>query len=200
MLTGMVEKKKLLITGFEPFGGEKINPSWEAVRLLPDIIGNCELTKLEIPVVFSLAGEKTVELAEKLHPDAVMCVGQYGGADSVRIEMAALNLRNGKDSGGNIFSDAPVVSGGPAAYFATLPVRKMESAVKDGGIPVRVSFSAGTYVCNDVFYYVSHHFDNTGTAVGFIHVPYIPCQTKTAPTMELQTIVCALKCAISALY
>lgn len=191
--------KKLLITGFEPFGGEKINPSWEAVKRLPDIIGGFEITKLEIPVVFDLGAGKISETCRVLNPDAVLCIGQYGGTDSINIEMVAVNLRNGTDSDGHVYSDSPVVEGAPAAYFSTLPVRRMESSIKAAGIKARTSFSAGTYVCNDVFYSVSHRFSAESTKTGFIHVPYIPEQNVHAPTMPLETIVHAIECAISAM-
>ena len=118
---------KLLITGFDPFGGESINPAWEAVSRLPDRIGTWEIHRLQIPTVFGKAGEVLLAKAEALLPDAIISVGQAGGRKAVTPEMVAVNLRYGSiaDNAGVRPQDEPVVSGGPAAYFATLPVRKM---------------------------------------------------------------------------
>ena len=140
--------KKLLITGFEPFGGEKINPSWEAVKLLPETIGDFEIAKAEIPVVFEKAAETVLAKADKLKPDAIICVGQAGGRTGITPEMVAINLRFASipDNDGNQPKDIPCVEGGENAYFSTLQVRKMVSAISDPGIPCSVSYSAGTYV------------------------------------------------------
>ena len=194
--------KKLLITGFDPFGGESVNPSWEAVRQLPDQIGNYELTKLRIPTVFGRAFEELLTAAEALQPDAVISVGQAGGRDSVTPEVVAINLREAGicDNAGNQPVNVPVVPGGPAAYFATIPVRDMVRAVKDAGIPCKLSYSAGAFVCNDVLYSMLHHCRETTTQVGFIHVPFLPRQAKeNVPSMEEETIVKALTIAIEAM-
>ena len=194
----MIFLKKLLITGFEPFGGEKINPSWEAVKLLPDEIGNFSLTKIEVPVVFGKAADTVIEKAEELNADAVICVGQAGGRIGVTPEMVAVNLRFASipDNEGNQPKDVPVIEGGENAYFSTLPVRKMTAAVSEAEITSSVSYSAGTYVCNDLIYSVLHRFKNSGTKACFIHVPFIPEQTKDKPSMELETIAKALEIAI----
>ena len=194
--------KKLLITGFDPFGGESVNPSWEAVRQLPDRIGQYELTKLRIPTVFGKAFEEVLAAANELRPDAVISVGQAGGRDSVTPEVVAINLREAgiTDNEGNQPVNVPVVPGGPAAYFATIPVRDMVRAVKDAGIPCKLSYSAGAFVCNDVLYSMLHHCRETTTQVGFIHVPYLPRQAKeNVPSMEEETIVKALTIAIEAM-
>lgn len=197
----MIFLKKLLITGFEPFGGEKINPSWEAVKLLPDEIGNFSLTKIEVPVVFGKAADTVIEKAEEINADAVICVGQAGGRIGVTPEMVAVNLRFASipDNEGNQPKDVPVIEGGENAYFSTLPVRKMTAAVSEAEITSSVSYSAGTYVCNDLIYSVLHRFKNTGTKACFIHVPFIPEQTKDKPSMELETIAKALEIAIKAI-
>lgn len=197
----MIFLKKLLITGFEPFGGEKINPSWEAVKLLPDEIGIFSLTKIEIPVVFGKAADTVIEKAEEINADAVICVGQAGGRIGVTPEMVAVNLRFASipDNEGNQPKDVPVIEGGENAYFSTLPVRKMTAAVSEAEITSSVSYSAGTYVCNDLIYSVLHRFKNTGTKACFIHVPFIPEQTKDKPNMELETIAKALEIAIKAI-
>ena len=193
---------KLLITGFDPFGGESVNPSWEAVRQLPDRIGQYELTKMQIPTVFGKAFEEVLAAAEALQPDAVISVGQAGGRDSVTPEVVAINLREAgiPDNEGNQPVNVPVIPGGPAAYFATIPVRDMVRAVKDAGIPCKLSYSAGAFVCNDVLYSMLHHCRETTTQVGFIHVPYLPRQAKeNVPSMEEETIVKALTIAIEAM-
>ena len=194
--------KKLLITGFDPFGGESVNPSWEAVRQLPDRIGQYELTKMQIPTVFGKAFEDVLAAAEELKPDAVISVGQAGGRDSVTPEVVAINLREAgiPDNEGNQPVNVPVIPGGPAAYFATIPVRDMVRAVKDAGIPCKLSYTAGAFVCNDVLYSMLHHCRETTTQVGFIHVPYLPRQAKeNVPSMEEETIIKALTIAIEAM-
>ena len=193
--------KKLLITGFEPFGGEKINPSWEAVKLLPEKIGDFEITKAEIPVVFEKAAETVIAKADELEPNAIICVGQAGGRSGITPEMVAINLRFASipDNEGNQPKDIPCVQDGENAYFATLPVRKMAEAVSEASIPCSVSYSAGTYVCNDLIYHVLHHYRGTDIKACFIHVPFIPEQTSDKPSMELETIAKALEIAIEAI-
>ena len=193
--------KKLLITGFEPFGGEKINPSWEAVKLLPEKIGDFEIIKAEIPVVFEKAAETVLAKAEELEPYAIICVGQAGGRAGVTPEMVAINLRFASipDNEGNQPKDIPCVQDGENAYFATLPVRKMAEAVSEASIPCSVSYSAGTYVCNDLIYHVLHRYHGTDVKACFIHVPFIPEQTSDKPSMELETIAKALEIAIKSI-
>lgn len=193
--------KKLLITGFDPFGGEKINPAWEAVRLLPDSIGEYTLTKLEIPTVFGVAAESIIAKAEEIHPDVIISVGQAGGRAAVTPEMLGVNLRFASipDNAGLMPHDIPIAEGGPAAYFSTLPVRAMAQAVSDCGIAGAVSYSAGTFVCNDVLYTLLRHFDGSGTRVGFIHVPFLPEQTKDKPSLSLEQSCAALCAAVKAL-
>ena len=195
-------KKKLLITGFEPFGRDTINPSWEAVSRLEDTIGDYELTKLRLPVVFGAAAERALDTARELGPDAILCIGQAGGRSAVTPEVVAINLRDAsmEDNAGNRPMDEPVVPEGPAAYFASVPVRKIADAVRGKGISCALSYSAGAYVCNDLFYTLRHHYEGTKTRTGFIHVPCLPEQAKDqAPCMPLDTIVQALGIAITAL-
>ena len=193
-------RKKLLITGFDPFGGETVNPSWEAVRLLPEEIGTFRLTKLQIPTVFGRAAETVLAAAEKLQPDVILCIGQAGGRSGVTPEVVAINLREARipDNAGNQPSAVPVVKDAPAAYFSTAPVRAMVQAINDEGIPAALSYSAGTFVCNDVLYSLLHHYHGTQTKVGFIHVPFLPEQAKeNAPAMALEQMAAALTAAIS---
>ena len=189
--------KKLLITGFAPFGGEEINPSWEAVRALPERILEYELAKLRLPVVFGEAAKIAIAEAEKIRADVVLCIGQAGGRAEVCPELVGLNLKNATipDNEGNQPGDEPIAEGGDTAYFSTLPVRKIADAISAAGIPARLSYSAGAYVCNELLYSLLAHFEGTKTRVGFIHVPYIPEQGKT-PSMSLDDIKTALKIAI----
>lgn len=193
--------KKLLITGFDPFGGESINPAWEAVRLLPDVIRDFELVKLEIPTVFGAAAQVVIDKAEEIHPDAIISVGQAGGRAAVTPEMVGINLRYASipDNMGALPCDIPIAEGGPAAYFSTLPVRAMAKAICDAGLPGAVSYSAGSFVCNDVIYSLLHHFDRTTVRAGFIHVPFLPEQTKDKPSLPLEQTAAALRAAIGAI-
>lgn len=167
--------KTLLITGFEPFGGETINPAWEAVKALPEQIGGWQLRKLQIPTVFSLAAARTLACAAECRPDAVLCIGQAGTRSAVTPEYVGINLRHARiaDNLGNQPQDEPVVPGGPTAYFATVPVRAMTAAIEAQGIPAAVSYTAGTYVCNDLLYTLLHHYAETPVRAGFIHVPFL---------------------------
>ena len=189
--------KKLLITGFEPFGGENINPSWDAVRALPDEVGEYVLTKLSIPVVYGEAAERVIEAADELLPDAIISVGQAGGRATITPELVAINLRYAKtpDNKGNEPKDEPIINGGEAAYFSTIPARKIAEAIDLIGIPSQVSYSAGTYVCNDVLYTLLDKYKDKSVKVGFIHVPYSTEQNKE-PSMKIEDIVKGLTVAI----
>jgi len=189
--------KKLLITGFEPFGGESINPSWEAVSRLPDQINGYTLTKLLIPVEFDTAAKSVLCKAKEIFPDIILCIGQAGGRSAITPELVAINLRYAKipDNAGFQPMDEPVISGGECAYFSTLPVRQMAEAIKASGIASQVSYSAGAYVCNDLLYSLLDRFQGTQTRVGFIHIPYVKEQDKE-PCMELFEMVRGLTVAI----
>lgn len=191
--------KKLLITGFDPFGGAAVNPSWQAVRQLPDRVGDFELCKLEIPTVFDLATRVVLEEAAQFRPDVILCVGQAGGREAVTPERIGVNIRDARiaDNAGNQPKGEFVAADGPAAYFATVPVEKMAQAIEKAGIKATVSNSAGAFVCNDTLYGILHHYAGTEVRCGFIHVPYIPEQG--SPSMELEQIIHALAAAIEAL-
>lgn len=188
--------KKLLITGFAPFGGGDVNPSWLAVERLPDRVGDWELCKLEIPTVFGDAAALVLRKAKEIGADMVLCVGMAAGRDAVTPERIAINIRDARipDNAGNQPRGEFVSSDGPAAYFATVPVEKMAQAIRDRNIRATVSNSAGAYVCNDVMYSLLHAFNGTAVKVGFIHVPQLPQQG--SPSMELEQIVAALTAAI----
>lgn len=193
---------KLLITGFEPFGGEVRNPSWDAVERLPDMVGGYALTKLCIPVVFGEAARAVLTAAEALRPDVILCIGQAGGRDAVTPEFVGINLMHAgiPDNGGNQPQDTPIIPGGDAAYFSTIPARRMVEAIRTIGIAAKPSYSAGTYVCNAVLYTVLAHCAGSAVRAGFIHVPYAPEQAKAGvPSMPLDDMVKALTAAIAAL-
>lgn len=195
--------KHLLITGFDPFGGETVNPSWEAVSALPDTIGQVAIHKLRIPTVFTAAPDAVLALADQLRPDAVLSVGQAGGRSGVTVEMVAINLRHARipDNAGSQPQDEAIVPGGPAAYFATVPVRAMVSAVEAAGIPCAASYTAGTFVCNEVLYTLLHRFAGSQARAGFIHLPYLPQQAKAGqPSMAPGDMARALEAAIEALF
>lgn len=191
--------KKLLITGFDPFGGELINPSWEAVKLLPEKIGGFDITKMQIPTVFGKAADTVLSGAEKLCPEVIICVGQAGGRTAITPEVVAINLREARiaDNEGNAPQNVPVIANAPAAYFSTLPVREMVNAINAAEIPAALSYSAGAFVCNDVMYTLLHQYDKTDTRVGFIHVPFLPEQAgENVFSMELDIVKEALIKAI----
>jgi pyroglutamyl-peptidase len=192
--------KRLLITGFEPFAGEEINPSWEAVKLLPDKINGYSLDKLLLPVVFGKAAETVIKSAEKLLPDVILCIGQAGGRRAITPELVGINLRHASipDNCGCQPKDEPIVPGGEAAYFSTLPVRRMAEALKAGGVASEVSYSAGAYVCNEVLYTLLSRFNESATRVGFIHIPYSVQQNKE-PCMSMEDIIKGITTAIEAI-
>ncbi len=191
--------KKLLITGFDPFGGAAVNPSWMAVSRLPDRIGDFELCKLEIPTVFDKATRIVLEKAAEFGPDVILCVGQAGGRAAVTPERIGVNIRDARigDNEGNQPRGEFVAIDGPAAYFATVPVLKMAEAIEAAGIPATVSNSAGAFVCNDTLYGILHHYAGTQVRCGFVHVPFVPEQGE--PSLPLEKITAALEAGILAL-
>ena len=188
--------RKLLITGFDPFGGATINPAWEAVKLLPDQIGDFEVHKLEIPTVFGLGAKTVLEKAATVRPDVILCVGQAGGRAAVTPERIGVNIRDARitDNAGNQPSGEFIAPEGPAAYFATVPVKEMAAAICAAEMPGTVSNSAGAFVCNDTLYSLLHHYTGTAIKVGFIHVPYLPEQGE--PSLPLEKTAAALQAAI----
>ena len=194
--------KHLLITGFDPFGGEAVNPAWEAVSRLPDTLGSYRLTKLQIPTIFETAANTVLAAAETDRPDVILCIGQAGGRDAVTPERIAINCADARlpDNAGNQPSEGPVIPHGPDGIFSTVPVRAMAEAICAAGLPGKVSNTAGTFVCNDTLYRLLHHYRNTDTRVGFLHVPYLPEQAKdNSPSLPLTDIIAALSAAIRAL-
>ena len=197
---------KILITGFDPFDKEKINPAYEAVKLLPDRIGNAEIVKLEIPTVFGKGGAEVEKAIESCMPDCVICVGQAGGRSSITVEKVAINYIDARiaDNEGNQPINTAIVPNGPAAYFSTLPVRSMVENMRSNGVPANLSFTAGTFVCNEVMYRLLHltHTKYHHIKGGFIHVPYTTQQAATkadgTASMDENTIAKGLEYAILA--
>lgn len=197
---------KILITGFDPFGGEPVNPALEAVKLMKDEIAGAKIIKLEIPTVFRKSVEKIHEMMKAEQPDVVLSIGQAGGRFGVTPERVAINVDDAriKDNEGNQPVDTPIFTDGEAAYFSNLPVKAMVEAIKNKGLPSTLSNSAGTFVCNHVMYgvlyYIHKEFPNVRG--GFIHVPFITDQVVTKPnvaSMALADITEALEAAVEAI-
>ncbi|MGL5381640.1 pyroglutamyl-peptidase I [Clostridium sp.] len=183
---------KVLITGFDPFGGEKINPALEAVKLLPNEIAGASVIKLEIPTVFNKSVEK-IEAAIKEHnPNIVISVGQAGGRFGITPERVAINMDDARieDNEGNQPLDIIINEDGENAYFTNLPIKAMVKEMNENGIPGSVSNTAGTFVCNHVMYGIMYMIDKKYPNIkgGFIHVPYIPEQVVSKPNMPSMSI------------
>ena len=189
----------LLITGFDPFGGDSINPSWEAVKKLPDRIGNWKLCKLEIPTVFGLAAQTVLEKAQEVAPAAILCLGVAAGRSAVTPERIGINVRSARipDNRGNQPKEEPVIPGGGDGLFSTMHVSAMAAAIEAMGLPGAVSNTAGTFVCNDTLYTLLHHYQGTGVKVGFLHVPQLPEQGE--PSLPLEDTVRAVTAAIQSI-
>lgn len=194
---------KILVTGFDPFGGETVNPAWEAVRRLPQTIDGAEIVTMMIPTIFGKAPEEILAEVERVHPDAVISVGQAAGRTAITPERIAINCESASiaDNAGFQPDEQPVVPGGPDGYFSLLPVIKMVEAIQAEGLPGKISNTAGTFVCNHVMYHLLHacHTRYPGMISGFVHVPCIPEQNTDHPErfgMELSDIVRGLKAAV----
>lgn len=197
---------KILVTGFDPFGGESINPAIESVKRLPDTIAGADIVKLEIPTVCHVSLSVIKDAIAKEEPDVILSIGQAGGRSDITIERIGINVDDCriKDNAGKQIIDEPIYADGPAAYFVNLPIKAMVNGIQAVGIPASISNSAGTFVCNHVTYGVQYMIEHyfPGKQSGFIHIPYLPSQVldKVAmPSMELDTIVNALQAAIKAI-
>lgn len=196
---------KLLLTAFSPFGGEKINPSLEAVKLVKDKIFETDIIKLEVPTVFGKSIKIVTEAIEKEKPDYVLCIGQAGGRYGITPERVAINIDDARipDNEGHQPIDRPIFADGEPAYFSNLTVKAMVEEIRKEGLPASLSNSAGTYVCNHLMYGVLYTLSKKFKEVkgGFIHVPFIPEQTVDKPgkpSMSLADIVRGLEAAIKA--
>lgn len=191
---------KILLTGYEPFGGEAINPALESVKQLHgQTIAGAQVVAVELPVVWEEVMPKFVAALNEHQPDVVISVGQAGGRAKITPEYVGINLMNGKDNAGDTKVFEPIVPEGPDAYFTNLPVVQMVAAMNETYIPAAVSYTAGTYLCNYLAYAVRHHAvtNNLNLKSCFIHIPYLPEQVIDKPTatpsMPLETIVAGLK-------
>ena len=193
---------KVLVTGFEPFGGESINPSWEAVKALPDEINGAEIVKQRLPVTFRGVRELLPRLIVEERPDIVILTGQAGGRPNITVERVAINVMDSTmaDNEGFTPEDEPVFEGAPAAYFATIPIKTIVRALRNAGIPSGISNTAGTYVCNTAMFTALHTIAVRGleTKAGFIHVPFSHAQAldKPRPSMAQETINEAIRKAV----
>lgn len=197
---------KVLVTGFDPFGGDKVNPAYEAVKKMPAEISGAEIIKLEVPTVFGKSSQVVREAIKEHQPEIVICVGQAGGRSAVSFERVAINLAEARipDNEGNQPFDTVLEEDGPAAYFTTLPIKAMTKNVHDHGLPAYISYTAGTFVCNDIMYRLLHvlHTEFPTIRGGFIHVPFSPDQVIDRPvgtaSMSLDDIADSLTYAVEA--
>ena len=190
---------KIIVTGFDPFGGEKINPSIECVKALPEVEG-VELIRLELPTVFKESAKRLNEVINDVKPDAVLSVGQAGGRAGITMERIAINVDDARipDNISQQPIDEAIQLDGEAAYFTTLPIKRIVKAIREAGIPAEVSNSAGTFVCNHIMYqalFAATKADKPFKA-GFMHIPFIPEQTTDKPSLPLEESTKALQIAI----
>ena len=188
---------RVLMTGFEPFGGQKINPSWQAVQGVTAPEG-VELIRKELPVAWHDTSDALAGYLAAYQPDVILLTGQAGGADRIRVERVGINLRDAAsaDNNGVILRDAPIFEGGPAAYFSTFAHREILAALTGAGLPAAFSFSAGAYLCNEALYTALHLMPQA--RAGFIHLPFLPEQTDKHFTLPLDRQTEALQLALNA--
>jgi pyroglutamyl-peptidase len=207
------ELPRILVTGFTPFGGEAINPSMQIALALQDqeIAGHKVITG-QLPTVFGDSIQALGVLLRKYRPVLVVCLGQAAGRTALAMERIAINVNDARipDNAHQQPVDTPVVEGGPAAYFSTLPIKAMAQAARDAGAKAEISQSAGTFVCNHVFYGLMHSLHGKRALKevrgGFIHVPYSPEQAARIaakgelmpPSMPLEVMVTGLVAALTA--
>lgn len=197
---------KVLVTGFDPFGGDKINPAYEAVKLIPSQVSGAEVIKLEVPTVFGKSSQIMKKAIKEHKPDVVICVGQAGGRAAVSLERVAINLAEARipDNEQNQPLDTKLEVDGENAYFTSLPIKAMMKNIHDHGLPAYISYTAGTFVCNDIMYRLLYMIDKEFKNVrgGFIHVPFEPSQVigrpVDTPSMPIATIAEALTYAVAA--
>lgn len=198
-------EKKILVTGFDPFGGEPVNPAFEALKYLEGkILAGHPVVTQEVPTVRFGAIDALKAAVARVNPALIIAVGQAGGRMEITPERVAINVDDFRipDNGGNQPVDEPVVQGAPTAYFTRLPVKAMVAAMKEAGIPASVSNTAGTFVCNHIFYGLMHLLAEEGNVRrgGFIHIPYMTAQAARLggqPSMSIETIVRGLEIAIT---
>jgi len=197
--------KKLLVTALEPFAGEPLNPSLEAARQMEKVeFPETVIHVAELPVDRFRAVEMALELLRSNKPDIVIMLGEAGGRYRVNPERVAINIDDFRipDNAGNQPKDEPIIDGGPAAYFSTLPIRAITDRIVKAHIPAAISNSAGSYLCNRLFFSVMHAINVEGwaTRAGFIHLPYLHDQAMNkypdVPSLSRESIVEAVRLAI----
>jgi len=202
----------VLLTGFDPFGGETLNPSWEAVAALNGAsIAGRRIVAVRLPTSFARSPRALRAAIRKHAPELIVCVGQAGGRAQISLERIAINIDDARiaDNDGAQPVDQPIVRNGPAAYFSTLPIKAMLAAMRKAGVPVEISQTAGTFVCNRVFYALMHALAEDGNRLldspndrirgGFVHIPYLPGQAAGqpgAPSLSLEIVIAGLKIMI----
>jgi pyroglutamyl-peptidase len=194
---------RVLLTGFDPFGGETVNPSWEAVRRLDgDVLRGHRMQSLQLPTEFGRALRVLRSALARRSPALVVCVGQAGGRSRVSLERVAINVDDARnaDNAGRQPVDRPVIRGAPAAYFCTMPIKAQLRALQSAGLPAEISQTAGTFVCNHVFYGLMHALrDTPRVRGGFVHIPFLPEQAVVhagAPSLSLDVIVASLRVVV----
>lgn len=196
------ETPRVLLTGFEPFGGEVVNPSWEAVqRLHGERIAGHVVVARSLPVEFGVSLDALRSAIREAGPALVLCVGQAGGRAAMSLERVAINVDDARipDNAGAQPIDSAIVAGGPAAYFTGLPIKAMLAALREAGIPAEVSQTAGTYVCNHVFYGLMHALRRRRIRGGFVHIPFSleqAAQHPGAPGLAVETVIEGLRIAL----
>ena len=194
--------KVVLLTGFAPFGGESVNPSWQAAQALHGRrIAGHRIVARQLPVEFGASLKELRAAIRETTPALVLCVGQAGGRASISLERVAINVDDARipDNAGAQPIDSEIVKDGPAAYFTGLPIKAMLAALREAGIPAEVSQTAGTYVCNHVFYGLMHALRNRRIRGGFVHIPYSPEQAENhpgAPCLPIETVTRGLRIAL----
>ncbi|MBI2380413.1 MAG: pyroglutamyl-peptidase I [Gammaproteobacteria bacterium] len=195
-----MHKPTVLLTGFDAFGGESLNPSWEAVaRLDGESIAGHRLAAAQLPTVFGDALDCLERLLDQHKPRLVLCLGQASGRTAISLERVAINVDDARiaDNAGQQPVDQPILAEGPPAYFTSLPIKAMLERLHAAGIPAQVSNSAGTFVCNHVFYGLMHLLAaRPGLRGGFVHIPYSPEQVvekKDQPSMAMELVLKALR-------
>lgn len=201
--------KKILVTGFEPFGNDTFNPSSAAVQRLEDKNGY-HLKKLTLPVTWQGAFSMLSDAWDEFAPDAVLMVGLAGGSDKIRVERLGMNLRlPAKDNLGRYpngsetdAAEMKISADGADAYFATYDNSKILSSLRGAGIPAAYSFSAGAYLCNNILYSAleKNKREAGDVKIGFLHVPYAEGQRAGVPSLPLDTIILALELALSNIF
>jgi pyroglutamyl-peptidase len=197
--------RTILVTGFTPFGGEKINPSWQIVKALPELISGFRVEKLRVPTEFGKSINVVTKAIDKLKPNLVLCLGQAGGRAYMSLERVAINVDDARiaDNAGAQPIDEAIADGAPAAYFCTLPIKAMVASMTKKHIPAEISNTAGTFVCNHLIFGVLHHIaiKQYPIRAGFMHVPFLDSQVvgrSDVPSMPLLAMIDGTKAAIIA--